>query len=109
MQKTSPGKVGQLAESLYLQMFGDINISKADITQLYTTTPGLPRGNVKVFLQIGCNGVNIGRIEIQLRYDVVPKYVNPIKTSVRVRVILFLFLELVKTSDVFVLEREDLV
>ena len=77
IQKTSPGKVGQLAENIYQQMFGEINIDRADITRLYTDTPGLSRGNVQVFLQIGLNGVNIGRIEIQLRYDVVPRYLHP--------------------------------
>ena len=64
-----------MAENIYQQMFGDINISREDINRLYTSTPGLSRGNVEVFLQIGLNGVNIGRIEIQLRYDVVPRYI----------------------------------
>ena len=65
-----------MAENIYQQMFGEININRADITRLYTDTPGLSRGNVQVFLQIGLNGANIGRIEIQLRYDVVPRYLH---------------------------------
>ena len=73
IQKTSPGKVGQLAENIYQQMFGEIIINQADLTRLYTITPGLSRGNVEVFLEIGLNGINIGRIEIQLRFDVVPR------------------------------------
>lgn len=62
-------------------MFGDITINIADITRLYTDTPGLSRGNIVVFLQIELDGENIGRIEIQLRYDVVPRYLVNIKPS----------------------------
>ena len=66
-----------MAENIYQQMFGEININQADLTRLYTNTPGLSRGNVEVFLQIGLNGMNIGRIEIRLRFDVVPRYLHP--------------------------------
>ena len=62
-------------------MFGDITINIADIPRLYTDTPGLSRGNLQVFLQIELDGENIGRIEIQLRYDVVPRYLVNIKPS----------------------------
>ena len=62
------------AEKIYQQMFGEININRDDIARLYKDTPGLDRGNVKIFLQIGIDGVSVGSVVIQLRYDVVPRY-----------------------------------
>ena len=62
------------AENIHQEMFGEVAISREDITRLYNNTPGLNRGNVKVFLQIGLDGVDIGKVVIQLRYDVVPRW-----------------------------------
>ena len=72
-QNTSPGRVSQVAENIYREMFGEVDISRKDVLRLYTNTPGLDRGNVNVFLQIGLDGVDIGRVVIQLRFDLVPR------------------------------------
>ena len=66
--------MGRQAENIHLEMFGELNISREDITRLYQLTPGLDRGNVKVFLQIGLDGVDVGKVVIELRFDVVPRY-----------------------------------
>ena len=63
----------QVAENIYKEMFGEVDISRKDVLRLYTNTPGLDRGNVNVFLQIGLDGVDIGRVVIQLRFDLVPR------------------------------------